>query len=80
MYPRLVARSGLAATEIDDRQIEDLAVAGSPRDCAAAVSRLRAAGAASLVFVPVGDDRSQLERIAADVLPLLGTRAAARAS
>jgi hypothetical protein len=29
------------------------------------------------VFVPIGDDRSQFERIAADVLPLLGTRATA---
>jgi alkanesulfonate monooxygenase SsuD/methylene tetrahydromethanopterin reductase-like flavin-dependent oxidoreductase (luciferase family) len=81
LYPRLVASSGLAATgEIDDRQIEELAVAGSPRDCAAAVSHLRAAGAASLVFAPVGDDRPQLERIAADVLPLLEPRVTARAS
>jgi hypothetical protein len=44
------------------------------------VSHLRAAGAASLVFAPVGDDRPQLERIAADVLPLLEPRVTARAS
>jgi 5,10-methylenetetrahydromethanopterin reductase len=50
----------------------DLAVAGDPGSCARAIGRLAEAGAHSVVLVPVGDDlEEQLDRVAADVLPLL---------
>ena len=73
LYPNLLVHSGLSATgDPDDSQIENMAIAGAPRDCTASISRMHAAGAASLVFVPVGDDHeAQLERIATDVLPLV---------
>jgi 5,10-methylenetetrahydromethanopterin reductase len=58
----------------------ELAVAGSPGECAAAIARLAAAGAHSVVLAPLGVDvDEQLDRLAAEVLPLV-RRAAAVAS
>ena len=78
LYPNLIARSGLPQTgEVDDDQLASIAVAGGADDCAERLMELHTAGAASVVVVPVGDDQvAQLERIAADVLPLLGARSA----
>jgi alkanesulfonate monooxygenase SsuD/methylene tetrahydromethanopterin reductase-like flavin-dependent oxidoreductase (luciferase family) len=60
LYPNLIAR---AAPE---------AIAGTPRDCADMVARLGAAGASSIALIPVGPDPGgQLERFAAEALPLL---------
>jgi alkanesulfonate monooxygenase SsuD/methylene tetrahydromethanopterin reductase-like flavin-dependent oxidoreductase (luciferase family) len=71
-YPNLLARSGLSGGEIRDDELLALPVAGDAGDCAAAIRRLHAAGAASVVLVPVGDDHdAQLERVAADVVPRL---------
>jgi len=73
-YPNLLARSGLTPTgDVRDDELRTIAVAGDPRDCAAAIGRLHAAGASSVVLVPIGDDHdAQLERVATDVVPLLG--------
>jgi 5,10-methylenetetrahydromethanopterin reductase len=51
-----------------------LELAGPPETCAAGIETLARAGADAVVLVPVGDDpRRQLERFAAEVLPLLVT-------
>ena len=50
----------------------DLAVAGSPRDCAAAVRALADAGADRVILLPLpGDERAQTEQFAREVRPLL---------
>jgi alkanesulfonate monooxygenase SsuD/methylene tetrahydromethanopterin reductase-like flavin-dependent oxidoreductase (luciferase family) len=50
----------------------ELGVLGDPAACARAIGRLAEAGAHSVVMVPLGDDREeQLDRLAADVLPLV---------
>jgi alkanesulfonate monooxygenase SsuD/methylene tetrahydromethanopterin reductase-like flavin-dependent oxidoreductase (luciferase family) len=62
--------SGMSGV-VDDDRIERFAVAGTAAQCAAAIRRLGAAGATSVILVPQGDDASQLERAAAEVLPLV---------
>jgi 5,10-methylenetetrahydromethanopterin reductase len=76
LYPNLLARSGLPATgQINDGELAGIAVAGDAEDCAQRLIELQRAGASSVVVVPVGDDqRAQLNRIAADVLPLVDPR------
>jgi alkanesulfonate monooxygenase SsuD/methylene tetrahydromethanopterin reductase-like flavin-dependent oxidoreductase (luciferase family) len=59
LYPNLTARGGPA---------EDVAIAGTPRECAAAVARLAAAGASAIALLPVGPEPDrQLELLAAAV-------------
>jgi alkanesulfonate monooxygenase SsuD/methylene tetrahydromethanopterin reductase-like flavin-dependent oxidoreductase (luciferase family) len=73
MYPSLLARSGLQPTGgVEDGELGDIAIAGTPHDCAERIRALHAAAASAIVVLPVGDDpRQQLKRIASDVLPLL---------
>jgi alkanesulfonate monooxygenase SsuD/methylene tetrahydromethanopterin reductase-like flavin-dependent oxidoreductase (luciferase family) len=49
-----------------------VAIAGTPQYCARVVARFAAAGASTVVVVPVGEGAAeQLERLSAEVLPLL---------
>lgn len=55
--------------------VDRFAAAGAPADCAATVTRLRAAGADAVVLVPPRDPRvavTQVTRAAEELLPLLG--------
>ena len=64
LYPALTARAG---------ELEELAVGGTPEECAAAVERRARAGAAAIVLMPVGPDPlGQVSRFGAEALPLLG--------
>jgi alkanesulfonate monooxygenase SsuD/methylene tetrahydromethanopterin reductase-like flavin-dependent oxidoreductase (luciferase family) len=78
MYPSLIARSGLRpAGQLEDGELDGVAIVGTPHDCARKIMALHAAGASSIVLLPVGEDhRDQLERVAGDVLPLLKADAA----
>ncbi|MHB1929612.1 MAG: LLM class flavin-dependent oxidoreductase [Acidimicrobiales bacterium] len=53
------------------------AVRGTPEQCAEQIAAHLDAGVQHLVFVPHNYEREQVERLAAEVLPLLGTRSAA---
>ena len=60
------------AEHIPDDVLRQLAVVGTPEDCAAAIHALHEAGAESVVVVPLLDGAAaQLTRLAQDVLPLL---------
>ncbi|MDD7939445.1 LLM class flavin-dependent oxidoreductase [Actinomycetospora lutea] len=56
--------------------IEDVPVTGTPQEVARGLAEVRDAGAAMILLDPlcddVGADREQLERLAADVLPMVG--------
>jgi 5,10-methylenetetrahydromethanopterin reductase len=73
MYPNLVRLGGVPAEgDVDDAAIDRVAIAGATEQCAAAIARLAAAGASTVVMVPVGEGApEQLERLSADVAPLL---------
>jgi len=63
-----------AVAKIPDAWIDELAVVGTPSDCAARIRALAEAGATSVAFCLVpGEDGlpSQLDRLAAELLPLL---------
>ncbi len=54
----------------------ELGVVGDPSACARAIDRLAAAGANSVVLMPLGEDtESQVDRLGAEVLPLVRARA-----
>jgi 5,10-methylenetetrahydromethanopterin reductase len=80
LYPGIVARGGLPpAGEIEPDAVSPVAIAGTPRECAQSLMRLQGAGASSIVLVPTGEGPDgQLERFAAEVMPLLLAEALAR--
>ena len=50
---------------------EEVAVWGPPAECAARLREIKASGAEMIVLTALFDHAEQLERIAADVAPLL---------
>jgi alkanesulfonate monooxygenase SsuD/methylene tetrahydromethanopterin reductase-like flavin-dependent oxidoreductase (luciferase family) len=76
MYRNLIARSNLQqAGPVRDPELDGIAIAGTPADCAESIATLHAAGASSIVVVPIGPDTNQqLARLAGEVLPLLDAR------
>jgi probable F420-dependent oxidoreductase len=52
-------------------QIEEAAVAGTPEDCAAHVDKVAAAGAEMILFTTMINPAAQMERLAAEVIPLV---------
>jgi alkanesulfonate monooxygenase SsuD/methylene tetrahydromethanopterin reductase-like flavin-dependent oxidoreductase (luciferase family) len=73
LYPLLMSHANLPPDGPLRREHADgLALTGSPEQCAAGITALREAGAASVVVLPVGGDHTeQLERCATDVFPLV---------
>ena len=63
----------LLAREMPDEWLDELTVSGDPKTCAAAIERLHAAGADSVILMPVASDdvEQTIRRTAAEVLPLL---------
>jgi alkanesulfonate monooxygenase SsuD/methylene tetrahydromethanopterin reductase-like flavin-dependent oxidoreductase (luciferase family) len=61
------------AAEMPDTWLDQLAVCGTPDQGAAAIERLRAAGADSVVLVPfiAGDPLAQIETMAQALMPLI---------
>ncbi len=57
----------------------DSAIRGTPEQCAEQIATHLDAGTRHLVFVPYNYEPEQVERLAAEVLPLLSTRTAAAA-
>jgi 5,10-methylenetetrahydromethanopterin reductase len=73
LYPHLDAMAGLPGTgKITTKMLSAVAVVGSPQTCAQQIVELGEAGADTIVFMPVADDRlGSLARIRSDVMPLL---------
>lgn len=73
---RLLAQGGRDHLQraMPDEWISQLALVGSAEECRAAIQGLVAAGADTVVLVPVADDWQALERMATDLLPLLRER------
>jgi probable F420-dependent oxidoreductase len=68
-------RMNAAMQRVYGRRVPDIeaaAVAGTPRECAAEVARAAAAGAELVLFTTMADSAEQAERVAGEVLPLLG--------
>jgi alkanesulfonate monooxygenase SsuD/methylene tetrahydromethanopterin reductase-like flavin-dependent oxidoreductase (luciferase family) len=83
LYPEPLKRAGVPLPPQSEDDFEtltrELAVAGEPSQCAAAIERLAAAGADSVVLVPVGSDPAgQVERLAGEVLLSSPARGALR--
>jgi 5,10-methylenetetrahydromethanopterin reductase len=81
LYPEPLRRAGMPLPPESEHDFEtltrELAVAGDPASCAAAIQRLAEAGADSVVLAPVGPDPSrQVEMLAREVLPSLMAGAA----
>jgi 5,10-methylenetetrahydromethanopterin reductase len=76
LYPRLYEFAGLpVANEITREMLSKVAVVGDAETCAQRIEALRAAGADTVVFLPVGGDSlSILARVRDDVVPLLLAR------
>jgi alkanesulfonate monooxygenase SsuD/methylene tetrahydromethanopterin reductase-like flavin-dependent oxidoreductase (luciferase family) len=55
----------------------DSAICGTPEDCAEQLQAHLDAGVQEICLVPHGYDNEQMERFAADVMPLLDTKVAA---
>jgi alkanesulfonate monooxygenase SsuD/methylene tetrahydromethanopterin reductase-like flavin-dependent oxidoreductase (luciferase family) len=54
------------------RDIERVAVAGTPDDCVLGLREVAAAGAELILLNPLFDDAEQMERLAGDVVPRVG--------
>lgn len=75
-WPRQLAGLSREPTELREDQVAELAhrvcVAGNSAECARALKRLFQAGADDVLLVPQGEDvMGQVERLSAEVLPLL---------
>jgi 5,10-methylenetetrahydromethanopterin reductase len=56
---------------VPDELVVKKAIAGTPRECAAMIRQIFDAGFERLALIPMGDVRTELRRLAADVLPLI---------
>jgi 5,10-methylenetetrahydromethanopterin reductase len=56
---------------VPDELVVKKAIAGTPRECAAQMRQIFDAGFERIAVIPMGDTRTALRRLAADVLPLL---------
>ena len=66
------ARQGSSGHVLEPEWIDQLAVVGTPDECAAALQRLAQAGAGHIILLPLpGDERAQIQAFAHDVRPLL---------
>jgi len=68
-------RMNAAMQRVYGRRVPDIeaaAIAGTPEECAAEVARAEAAGAELVLFTTMADPAEQAERVAGEVLPLLG--------
>jgi probable F420-dependent oxidoreductase len=68
-------RMNAAMQRVYGRRVPDIeaaAIAGTPEECAAEVARAQAAGAELVLFTTMADPAEQAERVAGEVLPLLG--------
>jgi probable F420-dependent oxidoreductase len=68
------ARRRIAASLVDlygdfGRRLEPAAVAGTPDGCVERVQQVADAGAEVILFTPFFDEREQMERLAAEVMP-----------
>jgi probable F420-dependent oxidoreductase len=73
--------SGRAREEIESalvhhygRPVPGVAIAGPPAECVAGLREVADAGAELLLLNPLRDDRAQMERLAAEVMPVLAER------
>jgi alkanesulfonate monooxygenase SsuD/methylene tetrahydromethanopterin reductase-like flavin-dependent oxidoreductase (luciferase family) len=70
-----LASGGVSRLEagMPDAWIDDLAIAGTPAQCAASIAKLHAAGADAVALVPppAVDADAWLDRVANQLLPLL---------
>ena len=73
LYPGLYARAGFPEAEaVEPSDVDRVAIAGTPAECAKALLRFAGEGASTIVVVLVaGDPAEQLTRFAEDVLPLV---------
>lgn len=83
LYPEPLKRAGVPLPPRSDEDLQtltrELAVAGEPSQCAAALERLTAAGADHIALVPVGPDfAGQVEKLAGEVLLSFPARGALR--
>lgn len=72
---QMVRRGGVREVEekMPDEWLDQLAVVGTPEECAAAIDRLGEAGADSVVLVPsIDQPEEDLEDMTNELLPLLG--------
>lgn len=68
-------RMNAAMERVYGRRVPDIeaaAIAGSPEECAAEAARAAAAGADLILFTTMADPAEQAERLAGEVIPLLG--------
>jgi probable F420-dependent oxidoreductase len=68
-------RMNAAMERVYGRRVPDIeaaAIAGTPEHCAAEVARAQAAGAELILFTTMADPAEQAERVAGEVIPLLG--------
>ena len=68
-------RMNAAMERVYGRRVPDIeaaAIAGTPEHCAAEVARAKAAGAELILFTTMADPAEQAERVAREVIPLLG--------
>lgn len=68
-------RMNAAMERVYGRRVPDIeaaAIAGTPEHCAAEVARANAAGAELILFTTMADPAEQAERVAREVIPLLG--------